>query len=163
MNDDSLSFQDRWFVVSVAVYLLLVTLFFVFVWLRLNCRGVGLVDERCGSCGWLWCRGVWSLMGLALVIGECDDVIQSSRWLCFNDLLVGEWSWRSRLGCYWGYWEVNDLWMLNWLWIFVGQVGRLAEIVVCLALSWVLLIDLLTFIWNGVVFGGGVSILNCES
>ena len=47
--------------------------------------------------------------------------------------------------------------MSNWLWIFIGQVGRLAEIVVCLVLSWGLLIDLLTFIWNGVVSGGGVD------
>lgn len=37
-------------------------------------RGLGLV-----GCGVV---GLWSLMDLALIIGECDDVIQSSRWLC---------------------------------------------------------------------------------
>lgn len=42
----------------------------VMVWIG----GLGLV-----GCGVV---GLWSLMGLALIIGECDDVIQSSRWLC---------------------------------------------------------------------------------
>ena len=45
----------------------------------MNCYLVEVMVVERGSgvgCGVV---GLWSLMGLALVIGECDDVIQSSR------------------------------------------------------------------------------------
>ena len=47
------------------------------------------------SCGVV---GLWRMMDLALVIGECDDVIQASRWLCDRRSLGRCETWRSRRG-----------------------------------------------------------------
>lgn len=110
------------------------------VGLLMNCYLVEvMVWIRGRGVGWSWCRGVMEDDGSGIGWWVCDDVIQSSRWLCFHRFL-GHMRRGDRV--------VVLLRLLRLMMLDVELVVNLcrssralAEIAVCLALSWVRFAD----------------------